>query len=152
MRQPPGLRQRRQFRHHQMRQVELEHRLLQGRMLTLQFWSTFFFYFPFRLIDIPRSRRHSAFLARLQSFASNPTTAVPAVKAAIRGYRAAESSARDLITTIWNVLDCHLDHTASIVNAFVDLLEEEDKKTDLLGSWKGFELEVCGNITVSNPW
>ena len=82
-------------------------------------------------------------MARLQSLAANQTTAVPVVKAAVRGYRASESTARDLILTIWNVLDQNLEHTASIVNAFVDLLDQEEKKQDLLASWKGFAIEVC---------
>jgi E3 ubiquitin-protein ligase ZNF598 len=82
-------------------------------------------------------------MARLQSLATNPTTAVPVVKAAVREYRASESSARDLISTIWNVLDQNLEHTASMVNAFVDLLDQEEKKQDLLASWKGFAIEVC---------
>ena len=88
-------------------------------------------------------RRRAAFLARLQSLTANPTTAVPVVKAATRGYRLAETTARDLILTIWNVMDRKLEHTASIVNAFVDLVDEEDKKQDILTSWKGFEIEVC---------
>ncbi|KAK0211309.1 hypothetical protein DFS33DRAFT_1252459 [Desarmillaria ectypa] len=92
-------------------------------------------------VDPAILEKHTAFLARLQSFAANPTTAVPAVRAAIRGYRASESSAKDLISTIWNVLDCHLEQTASIINAFVDLLEEDEKKQDVLRSWKGFEIE-----------
>ncbi|PBK93301.1 hypothetical protein ARMGADRAFT_929972 [Armillaria gallica] len=92
-------------------------------------------------VDPAILEKHTAFLARLQGFAANPTTAMPAVKAAIRGYRASESSAKDLISTIWNVLDCHLEHTASIINAFVDLLEEDEKKQDILRSWKGFEIE-----------
>jgi hypothetical protein len=82
-------------------------------------------------------------MARLLSLAANQTTAVPVVKAAVREYRASESSARDLISTIWNVLDQNLEHTASIVNAFVDLLDQEEKKQDLLASWKGFAIEVC---------
>ena len=40
-------------------------------------------------------------------------------------------------------MDRKLEHTASIVNAFVDLVDEEDKKQDILTSWKGFEIEVC---------
>jgi hypothetical protein len=71
----------------------------------------------------------------------NSTSAVPAVKAAIRGFRASESSARDLISTIWNILDQNLDHTASLVSALVDLLDDEDKKKDLLSSWNGFKIE-----------
>jgi len=74
--------------------------------------------------------------------ATHPDSAVPAVKAAARGYRTNEAGARDLILTIWNVLDQNLEHTASIVNAFVDLLDEEEKKQDLLASWKGFNIEV----------
>lgn len=98
-------------------------------------------------------RRHALFLTRLESVASNPATAVPAVRAATRGYRSSESSARDLISTIWNILDRNLDHTAGIVNAFVDLLDEEEKKQDLLASWKGFAIEVDSHAlnTVPQP-
>jgi hypothetical protein len=81
-------------------------------------------------------------MSRLESLVSNPTTALPAVRAAARGYKLSEASARDFISTIWNVLDQNLDQTASVVNSFVDLLDEEDKKQDLLASWKGFAIEV----------
>ena len=92
------------------------------------------------------NRRHTRFLTRLQSLTANPTTAVPAIKAATRGYRHAETTARDLILTIWNVVDQKLEHTASIVNAFVDLVDEEEKKQDILASWKSFEIEVCRSL------
>lgn len=44
-------------------------------------------------------------------------------------------------------MDSHLEHTASIVNALVDTLDEEEKKQDVLSSWKGFVVEVilCSN-------
>ncbi|KIM48536.1 hypothetical protein M413DRAFT_20913 [Hebeloma cylindrosporum] len=92
-------------------------------------------------IDPAIAERHASFLARLQSLALNPATAVPAVKSATRSYRLTESTSRDLILTIWNVVDRNLEHTASLVNAFIDLLEEEEKKQDLLASWKGFAIE-----------
>ena len=81
-------------------------------------------------------------MARLEGMAKNSTTAIPVVRAAARSYKTNESSARDFISTIWNVLDQNLENTASIVNAFVDLLDEEEKKQDLLASWKGFMIEV----------
>jgi len=65
----------------------------------------------------------------------------------MRGYRANESSARDLISTVWNVLDHNLDDTASIINSVVDLLEEEEKKRDLLTAWNGFKIEVSFHCT-----
>ncbi|KAJ7627854.1 hypothetical protein DFH06DRAFT_1442719 [Mycena polygramma] len=46
---------------------------------------------------------HASFLARLASLAPNPSTALPAARAAIRSFRASESSARDLISTLWSV-------------------------------------------------
>jgi E3 ubiquitin-protein ligase ZNF598 len=88
-------------------------------------------------------RRLSVFTDRLRSLTPHPATAVPAVKAAMRGFRASESSARDLISTVWTILDQNLDDTASVINAVVDLIEEEDKKTELLSSWNGFKIEVC---------
>ncbi|KAG0707853.1 hypothetical protein DFH29DRAFT_600998 [Suillus ampliporus] len=92
-------------------------------------------------LDPVVAQRHAAFISRLQSVAPNPTTAVLAAKAAVRGFRLNESTARDLISTIWNVLDRNLDDTAGIVNAIVDLFDEEEKKSNLLSSWNGFKIE-----------
>jgi hypothetical protein len=50
--------------------------------------------------------------------------------------------ARDLISTVWSILDQDLDNTASVVNALVDVLEDDEKKTALLGAWNGFKVEV----------
>jgi hypothetical protein len=92
-------------------------------------------------------RQHSAFLSRLASLAPNPTTALPAARAAIRSFRAAESSARDLISTLWSVLGAgtdarHMEAAASIVNALVDLLDEGEQREAVLTAWRGFETEV----------
>ncbi|KAG1782394.1 hypothetical protein EV702DRAFT_1064083 [Suillus placidus] len=92
-------------------------------------------------VDPVVAQRHAAFVSRLQSVAPNPSTAVLAAKAAVRGFRLNESTARDLISTIWNVLDRNLDDTAGIVNAIVDLFDEEEKKSNLLSSWNGFKIE-----------
>ncbi|KAH7924735.1 hypothetical protein BV22DRAFT_1066211 [Leucogyrophana mollusca] len=97
-------------------------------------------------VDPIVAQRHAVFIARLQALAPNPSAATSAVKAAVRGYRGSESSARDLISTIWNVLDNNLDDTASIVNGIVDLLDDEEKKTGLLASWNGFKIEQRQNF------
>jgi hypothetical protein len=83
-----------------------------------------------------------AFFARVRALAVNPDAAFPAIKAAVRSYRTSEASARDLVSTIWNVLDQNIDDTASIVNALVDIFDVESKKTGLLSSWNEFEMEV----------
>jgi hypothetical protein len=86
-------------------------------------------------------RRHAAFLSRLSALAPNSPNAVAATKAAIRSYRSNESAARDLIQTVFSVLDRELDDTATVVGLLVDLLEDEEKKRDLLGAWNGFKVE-----------
>ncbi|KAF8649052.1 hypothetical protein AX16_006053 [Volvariella volvacea WC 439] len=111
---------------------------------------------PAAEVDPAVAERHAAFISRLAGFAANPNTAIPVVKAAIRSYRAGESTAKDLILTIWNTLDRNLEYTASVINAFVDLLgfvgesgstdnqqvqEDERRKTEVLGEWKGFAVE-----------
>lgn len=47
-----------------------------------------------------------------------------------------------MISTVWNVLDRNLDGTASIINGIVDILDDEEKKNELLGAWNGFKVEV----------
>ncbi|KAL4064806.1 hypothetical protein V8B97DRAFT_1875710 [Scleroderma yunnanense] len=87
------------------------------------------------------SDRYASLLSRLHAIAPNPTNALPAIKAAIRGYHMNELTARDIISTIWNILDNNLDDTASIINGVVDLLDDEEQKTNLLASWNGFKVE-----------
>jgi len=101
----------------------------------------------------PAHRRHATFVARLQSAAPNSSTAVLAAEAAVRGFRFNETTARDLISTIWNILDRNLDDTAGIINAVVDLFDEEDKKSSLLASWNGFKIEVfCRFLCFISRW
>ena len=79
---------------------------------------------------------------KVASAAANPPRAVGAVELSLRSYRNSESTARDLISSIWNVLDQNLDTSATFVNIIVDILDEEDKKKDLLNAWNGFKIEV----------
>jgi hypothetical protein len=86
-------------------------------------------------------RRYMAIFVRLRNLAPHPTNAIAGVKLALRDYTASQSGARDLISTIWNILDRELEATASIVNFIVDFLEDEEKKTALLSAWNGFKIE-----------
>src|SRR6266581_5668419 len=81
------------------------------------------------------------FRSTFRTLSGHPTNAVAGVKLALRDYTASQSGVRDLISTVWNTLDCELDTTASIINLVVDFLEDEEKKTDLLGVWNTFKIE-----------
>ncbi|KZT09676.1 uncharacterized protein LAESUDRAFT_646679 [Laetiporus sulphureus 93-53] len=89
----------------------------------------------------PPSPKSGALVSRINALALHPVTALPAIQAAVRSYRVSESAARDLISTIWNILDRDLDGTASIINVLVDLIDEEDKNRELLTAWNNFKIE-----------
>ena len=80
--------------------------------------------------------------ARLHSLTANSPNALRAIEAAIRSYVSFESNARDLISTSWNISDRKLEDTASAINAILDVLDDEDKRKNLLASWNGFKIEV----------
>ncbi|KAI0035050.1 hypothetical protein K488DRAFT_30207, partial [Vararia minispora EC-137] len=92
-------------------------------------------------MDPVTAARYNDLYNRLRALAPNPTNAIAAVRLSLRSFTASEMGARDLISTVWNILNQELDNTASIVNALVDFIEDEEKKSSLLGAWNGFKLE-----------
>ncbi|KAI0819043.1 hypothetical protein BC629DRAFT_1466103 [Irpex lacteus] len=102
-------------------------------------------------VDPAVAERHTAFLARVATVAANPNHAIPAVKAAVRSYRANESAARDLISTVWTISDRNLEGTASVINGLVDILDDEEKKRDLLQAWNGFKIEQRNQFPELTP-
>lgn len=93
-----------------------------------------------------------ALLDRLRSLAPNPTNAVAAIKLSLRSYRASESAPRDLISTLWNILDRDLDNTASIINLILDVVDDDEKKSALLSAWNGFKVEVRSPHPLLSPF
>ena len=74
--------------------------------------------------------------------ATNSPRALGAVELSLQSNRDSESSARDLISSVWNFLDQNSDTSATVVNSIVELLNEEDKRKDLLNAWNDFKVEV----------
>ncbi|KAF9792169.1 hypothetical protein BJ322DRAFT_17332 [Thelephora terrestris] len=96
--------------------------------------------------DLATAERYHTLYSKVASIAANPPRAVGAVELSLRSYRGSESTARDLISSIWNVLDHNLDTCATLVNMVVDVLDVEDKKKDLLNAWNGFKIEQRGQF------
>ncbi len=59
----------------------------------------------------------------------------------MRGYRAGEMSANDLSSTIHSLTNSEIDDGTSIVNGLVPLLDEEEKRTELLTAWNSLRAE-----------
>ena len=86
-------------------------------------------------------------MRRVVSLSSNQSAAT-AVRAAIRAFKNSESSARDLVSTFYNIVDRDLEKTASLVVPLVDLLDEEEKRIQLLKAFNGFKIEVSYAVSL----
>lgn len=89
------------------------------------------------------NRRHAAFMTRVANVTSNSSSAATTVRLAIRSFRASESAARDVISIFYNMVERDIEATASLIIPLVDLLDDEDKKKELLEAFNGFKIEVC---------
>ena len=47
-----------------------------------------------------------------------------------------------MISTFYNIVDRDIEATASLINLLVDLLDDENKKRELLQAFNGFKVEV----------
>ena len=79
---------------------------------------------------------------RVTQLTSNSSAAETSVRSAVRSFRASESTARDVISTFYNLVNRDLEATASLVVPLVDLLDDEGKRKELLESFNGFKIEV----------
>lgn len=66
-------------------------------------------------------------------------------RAAIRQYRNNESSAKDMLDTVFHVLDQDVDATVGVVREVAGLFEgdgEKDKRSAILEALNGFRVQV----------
>lgn len=56
-------------------------------------------------------------------------------------------SGKDLVHTIFSLVGGEVDKCSFAVNGLVDLLEEEEKKRDVLQAWNSLRAEVSFRIS-----
>lgn len=89
-------------------------------------------------------------MARVANLTSDSTAAATVFKAAIRSYRASEQSARDLISIFYSRLNEDLEATSSLIMPLIDILDNDEKKRELLETFNGFKIEVPNVLYYSN--
>lgn len=95
-----------------------------------------------QVLYLSYARKHAAFMARIANLTSDSPSAAAAFKAAIRSYRASEQSAKDLISIFYSRLNDDLEATSSLIVPLIDMLDDNEKKKDLLETFNGFKTEV----------
>lgn len=92
--------------------------------------------------DSATLERHAALIRRVQEAANGNEGKVAGFKFAVRSYRAGELAARDLCDQLYNIFDQRTDEAGTIILAFADLLDDEEKKRSLRSAWREMSSEV----------
>lgn len=89
--------------------------------------------------------RHAALLSKITMLVSDNQNKLVSFRSAIRQYKNNESGSKDLIDTVFNVLDRDVQATVGVVRDVAGLFDspgEADKNRSLLEALNGFKVEV----------
>ncbi len=92
------------------------------------------------------SSHHAALLSRVSMFVSDSTVKLASFRSAVRQFRNHESGAKDMIDTVFHVLDLDADATMGVVREIAGLFDgdgEKEKQGAVLEALNGFRVEVC---------
>lgn len=81
-------------------------------------------------------------MTRVANVTGNATNTLTLIKFTVRGYRASETSAKDVVETFFHAFNDRIEVTGTILSALADILDNEEKKTELLRVWNNFKVEV----------
>ncbi|WVQ79743.1 hypothetical protein IAT38_001843 [Cryptococcus sp. DSM 104549] len=95
-------------------------------------------------VDDATATRHAELLSRVAMLTGDSTTKLSSFRSAVRQFKTNESSARDMVDTLFNVLDRELEPTTGIVREIASLFVgegEKDKLTATLEALNALRIE-----------
>lgn len=85
-------------------------------------------------------RRHQQYMDQVYAILINSDSKMQSFRANVKVWRAGETSGRDLLDSFVSLIG-DLGQVEFVVRGLVDLMEEQDKKEDLLTAWNTLRLE-----------
>jgi hypothetical protein len=95
-------------------------------------------------VDDATAARHAALLSRMAMLVNDSPTKLTSFRAAVRQFKSNESTAKDMLDTIYNVLDNDADATAGVVREISNLFDadgERDKQRAILEAVNTFRVQ-----------
>ncbi|RXK42341.1 hypothetical protein M231_00331 [Tremella mesenterica] len=92
-------------------------------------------------VDDAEAERHAALLSRVSMLVEDSPTRLSSFRSAIRQFRSSESSAKDMVDSIFNILDRDVDATLGVMKEVAGLLQNDtdgDKHRAVLEAINGF--------------
>lgn len=96
-------------------------------------------------VDDATAARHAALLSRVAMLVNDSATKLASFRAAVRQLKNNESTAKDMVDTIYHVLDKDADATAGVVREISNLFDadgERDKQRAILEAVNAFRVQV----------
>lgn len=81
-------------------------------------------------------------MRRVQDVTHGHEGKIAGFKIAVRSYRQGEMSAQDLCEQLYNLLDQRTDEAGSVILAFAELLDDQEKKRSVQLAWRDLRSEV----------
>jgi E3 ubiquitin-protein ligase ZNF598 len=90
------------------------------------------------------SSKHVAVLEKASRLLNNDADKLAQFKAQVSSYRHSESTATELIDTLWDIFNVKLDEFGKLINSTADLFDYDakTKRTSLLGAWNDWKIQV----------
>jgi len=90
------------------------------------------------------SSKHVAVLEKASRLLNNDTDKLAQFKAQVSSYRHSESTATELIDTLWDIFNVKLDEFGKLITSTADLFDYDakNKRTDLLGAWNDWKIQM----------
>lgn len=86
--------------------------------------------------------RHAALLSRIALLVQGNDNKLSSFRSAVRQFKNNESSAKDMIDTIFNVLDRDVESTVGVLREVAGLFDDDEKSRAVLEAVNGFRIEV----------
>lgn len=96
-------------------------------------------------VDDATAARHAALLSRVSMLVGDSPTKLASFRSAVRQFKNNESGAKDMIDTLFHVLDQDRDSTAGVAREIANLFDSEgdkDKQRAVLEAVNAFRIEV----------
>lgn len=96
-------------------------------------------------VDDATATRHAALLSRVSMLVGDSPTKLASFRSAVRQFKNNESSAKDMVDTLFHVLDQDRESTSGVAREIAKLFDsegEQDKQRAVLEAVNGFHVEV----------
>jgi E3 ubiquitin-protein ligase ZNF598 len=92
--------------------------------------------------------RHAAVIEKAKQLLNQDVDKLNQFKSQVSSFRRGDSTATELIDTLWDIFNTKLDEFGKVITSTADLFDYDArlKRTDLLGAWNDWKIQVYSHL------